>query len=90
MAIPYGRVAVRDQRTRWGSASSLGNLNFNWRIAEMPEAVFDYIVIHELAHLKELNHSPRFWAVVAEYCSDYRAQRRWLREYSRQRQMSLS
>lgn len=75
----YGRIAIRDQKSRWGSCSRQGNLNFNWRLLLAPLAVLDYIVIHELAHLKEGNHSPRFWELVAEKCPDYRAHREWLR-----------
>ncbi len=77
----FGRIAVRDQKSRWGSCSRQGNLNFNWRLLLAPLAVLDYIVIHELAHLKEGNHSPRFWALVAEKCADYREQRAWLRHH---------
>lgn len=75
----YGRIAIRDQKSRWGSCSRQGNLNFNWRLLLAPLAVLDYIVIHELAHLKEGNHSPRFWALVAEKCPAYREHRAWLR-----------
>lgn len=81
MNIQPNRVAIRDQRTRWGSASSLGNLNFSWRVAAMPDEIQDYIAIHELAHLKEMNHSAQFWAIVGEYDADYRAHRKWLREH---------
>jgi hypothetical protein len=77
----YGRIAIRDQKSRWGSCSRQGNLNFNWRLLLAPLVVLDYIVIHELAHLKEGNHSPRFWALVAEQCPDYRDQRAWLRQH---------
>jgi predicted metal-dependent hydrolase len=77
----YGRIAIRDQKSRWGSCSRQGNLNFNWRLLLAPLSVLDYIVIHELAHLKEGNHSPRFWALVAEKCADYREQRNWLRQH---------
>jgi predicted metal-dependent hydrolase len=77
----YGRIAIRDQKSRWGSCSRQGNLNFNWRLLLAPLVVLDYIVIHELAHLKEGNHSTRFWALVAEKCPDYRDQRAWLRQH---------
>lgn len=77
----YGRIAIRDQKSRWGSCSRQGNLNFNWRLLLAPLPVLDYIVIHELAHLKEGNHSPRFWALVAEKCPDYRGYRDWLRQH---------
>lgn len=81
MAVTYGRIAIRDQRTRWGSCSRAGNLNFNWRLALAPPAVLDYVVVHELAHRVELNHSARFWAVVARHCPDFAAQRAWLRAH---------
>lgn len=80
MGIYPKRVAIRDQRSRWGSASTLGNLNFNWRITHMPSEVFDYVVIHELAHLREMNHSADFWQLVAEYSPGYKDHRVWLRK----------
>ena len=80
----YGRVTIKEQKSRWGSCSRQGNLNFNWRLLLAPAPILDYVVIHELAHLKELNHSPRFWAVVAQTCPDYIAKRRWLRQHGRE------
>jgi predicted metal-dependent hydrolase len=77
----YGRITIRDQKSRWGSCSRQGNLNFNWRLLLAPLSVLDYIVIHELAHLKEGNHSSRFWALVGELCLDFRTQREWLRQH---------
>jgi predicted metal-dependent hydrolase len=79
MGLAYGRVAIRDQRTRWGSCSRVGNLNFNWRLVLAPSAVLDYVVVHELAHRVEMNHSTRFWRIVARYCADYGVHRVWLR-----------
>lgn len=75
-------VSIRDQRTRWGSCSNNGNLSFNWRLVMAPPAVMQYVVIHELAHLFEPNHSKDFWAVVAKYFPDYKKARSWLRKNS--------
>jgi len=74
------RVRVRDQKRRWGSCSAHGVLNFNWRLILAPEAVLDYVVVHELCHLKEMNHSPRFWAWVERILPDYGTPRSWLRQ----------
>lgn len=83
MGLAYRAVRIKDQRTLWGSCSREGNLNFNWRVVLAPPEVLDYLVIHELAHLREMNHSRRFWAHVAAQCPDWRAHRKWLREHSR-------
>ncbi len=83
MGVTYGRVTIREQKTRWGSCSSKDNLNFNWKLMLMPEDVLDYVVVHELAHRREMNHSERFWAIVAEVLPDYRERRRRLKEWGR-------
>jgi predicted metal-dependent hydrolase len=77
----YTRLAIRGQRTRWGSCSPTGTLGFNWRLLLAPEPVLDYVVWHEVCHLEVLDHSPRFWALVARRCPDYREYVRWLRRY---------
>ena len=83
MGVSYGRIAIRDQKTRWGSCSGEGNLNFNWRLIFAPAGVLDYVVVHELAHRKEMNHSPRFWKVVEDTMPEYRKYQRWLKENGR-------
>ena len=80
----YRRVTIKEQKSRWGSCSRQGNLNFNWRLLLAPLPVLDYVVVHELCHLQELNHSPRFWQLVALACPDYAAHRAWLREHGRE------
>ena len=75
-------ISIRDQRTRWGSCSNRGNLSFNWRLVMTPPAILRYVVIHELAHLFEPNHSKDFWTVVARYFPDYKKARAWLRKNS--------
>lgn len=74
------RIAVRNQKTRWGSCSSKRNLNFNWRLLMAPQEIIDYIVVHELCHLAFLNHSRQFWQLVEAILPDYRKRRNWLRE----------
>lgn len=81
MGTTYTGVTLRQQRTRWGSCSSQGRLNFNWRLVQYPTAIIDYVIIHELAHRTEMNHSARFWAIVAKYDPAYQSHRRWLQKY---------
>ncbi len=78
--LDYKRLGVRDQTSRWGSCSSNKTLSFSWRLILAPREVLDYVAAHEVAHLKEMNHSPRFWALVAKTLPDYEQYRDWLRE----------
>lgn len=80
MGVTYGRITIRNQKTRWGSCSSKGNLNFNCLLMLMPEEIVDYVVVHELAHRKEMNHSPAFWREVEKVMPDYKEKRKWLKE----------
>lgn len=74
------QIHIRDQKTRWGSCSSLRNLNFNWRLIMAPPEVLDYVVVHELCHLTHMNHSREFWEMVGSVMPDYRERKRWLRD----------
>jgi predicted metal-dependent hydrolase len=79
--LRHGRITLRDPRSRWGSCSTAGDLMFSWRLIMAPAAVLDYVVAHEVAHLAEMNHSHRFWAVVRRLCPEYPAARDWLRRH---------
>lgn len=76
------RISVRNQRSRWGSCSRHGTISLNWRLIQTPLFVRDYIILHELAHLKEMNHSKRFWREVARLCAEFEKAERWLKEHS--------
>jgi len=81
MGISYQRIVIRGQKTRWGSCSHKKNLSFNWKLIMAPEPVVDYVIIHELTHLKEMNHSKRFWELVARYCPRWREHKKWLKQH---------
>ncbi|MCP4049345.1 MAG: M48 family metallopeptidase [bacterium] len=79
----FNKVKVNSAVKRWGSCSSNGNLNFSWRLVMAPLDVIDYVVIHELVHLKIKNHSSSFWQMVATYCPDYKISKKWLNDKGR-------
>ncbi len=81
LGLSYNRITIRGQRTRWGSCSQKGTLSFNWRLIMTPEPVLDYVIVHEVTHLREMNHTDRFWRLVAEECPRWRDHRRWLGEH---------
>ena len=80
IGVTYNQIAIRAQHTRWGSCSSKGNLNFNCLLALVPIEVLEYVVVHELCHRKELNHSDRFWNEVANILPDYKCRNKWLKD----------
>jgi predicted metal-dependent hydrolase len=77
------RISIRNQRWRWGSCSRGGHICLNWRLVTMPDEVRDYVLLHELMHLKRMDHSPKFWKLVADACPGHKAARAWLRAASR-------
>ncbi len=81
VGVDYGRITIRCQRTRWGSCSSKGNLNFNCLLMLMPEKVIDSVVVHELCHRKHMNHSAQFYAEVERVFPEYKKCRAWLKEH---------
>ena len=78
---PHGRITLRDPRSRWGSCTAQGNLMFSWRLIMAPPEILDYVAAHEVAHLVEMNHSDRFWALCTQLCPETRLHRRWLRAH---------
>ena len=83
LGLAVTAVSVRNQRSRWGSCSRAGRITLNWRLLLMPPAVRDYVIVHELMHLRRMDHSPEFWMLVAALCPDYRDAVRWLRTQGR-------
>jgi len=79
---PVRRITVRNQRSRWGSCSRRGTISLNWRLIQAPPFVRDYLILHELSHLRVMNHSARFWREVERVCPDYKTAERWLRQHS--------
>lgn len=81
IGVHYNKFVIRNTRTRWGSCSRLASLSFNWKLIKVPEPVIDYVIIHELCHLKEMNHSRAFWKLVEKYCPDCYEHRSWLKKH---------
>lgn len=81
IGVDYAGISIRHQKTRWGSCSSKGGLNFNCLLMRAPQEIIDYVVVHELCHRKEMNHSPRFWKEVEQVLPNYRDLRRWLKTH---------
>lgn len=84
MGVEYGKIEIRNQRTKWGSCSTTGTLGLNWRLMMAPPEIVDYVVVHELAHLREPTHDDDFWALVGEHDPNYRAHAEWLTDNSTQ------
>lgn len=84
MSVNFGRITIRQQKTRWGSCSAGGNLNFNWKLVLMPQKILDYVVVHELAHRRVMNHSADFWNIVEQVMPDYKECRKWLKEHGKE------
>lgn len=84
VGVTYNRIAIKSQKTRWGSCSSKGNLNFNYLLYFAPLEILDYVVVHELCHRKEMNHSKAFWALVEKVIPDYKERRKWLKEHGKE------
>jgi hypothetical protein len=80
LGFPLQRVTVRDQRTKWGACSASGSVSINWRLALAPPEVLEYVILHELCHLRELNHSSKFWALLSSLRPGYECERAWLKE----------
>jgi predicted metal-dependent hydrolase len=84
MGVAIKTIAVRDQKSRWGSCSSTGALSYSWRLVMAPPDVLDYVAAHEVAHLKEMNHGPRFWRLVLTHCPTTRHSKQWLKAKGRE------
>lgn len=80
LGVDYKRIRIADQKTRWGSCSSTGTISYNWHLVLLPDAILDYVVVHELCHLRQMNHSKDFWKMVEGILPDYQSRRKWLKE----------
>ncbi len=84
----YSRISIRNQKTRWGSCSSKGTLSFNWRLMLAPPGILDYVIVHELCHLKQMNHSKDFWESVGCILPDYKERKNWLKNHGHELTLS--
>ncbi len=90
LGVRFTSITIRDTKSRWGSCSSTGALSYSWRLILAPDDVLDYVAAHEVAHLREMNHSSRFWALVEALKPDWRNHRRWLRDHGAELHRYLS
>lgn len=81
MGVEYNNVTIKDQHTLWASCSAKKNINYSYRLLKMPEVITNYLIVHELAHLVHMNHGPQYWELVAQFCPDYKAHRKWLNDH---------
>ena len=84
IGVSYSKITVRRQKTLWGSCTARGNLSFNCLLVELPREIAEYVVVHELCHRKQMNHSRAFWNEVAAFCPDYKQKRKWLKSHGRE------
>ncbi len=80
IGVQYNNIVIKDQQTLWASCSAKKNINYTYRIVKMPEAIRDYLIVHELCHLVHMNHGAEYWQLVGQFCPDYKAHRRWLND----------
>ena len=80
MGVEYNNIVIKDQQTLWASCSAKKNINYTYRIIKMPEAIRDYLIIHELSHLVHMNHGTEYWQLVAQFCPEYKTSRKWLND----------
>ncbi len=88
LGVHPGKISIRDQKTRWGSCSSSGTLSFNWRLILAPPQVLDYVVVHELSHMRQMNHSKAFWSTVESIMPDYKQWDQWLKDHGKELKLS--
>jgi len=84
METKFSRLTIRDQKSRWGSCSASGALSYSWRLVLAPPSVLDYVAAHEVAHLREMNHGPKFWRLVLTHCAHSRQAKEWLKRNGRE------